>query len=384
MANLFGPSPTEIMAARQKELEDRQQAEYIAMLETAKTPAERTYMMAGRTLSQAFSPLIGGGAGANDPMLQQARVTQTILSKYGPESFNDPDALSGMAKDFASFGMNNEAFQLAGRAIELRKNVPESYFTANGKELMELDPVRYRGLDPNATYTVNSKTGKPEKEKAPEYKGEVVEGYQAVYQKNDKGNFGWQLIKDENHPKWKAAQDKRVDSMINAGFGLQNVNDALDLLNEGWMFQWLDGTFANLFAKQDLFPSDAQRILNKIASINSNQALSTLAQLKTLSENGASGLGPVNIKEFEALQDRISKLNLRGGVKQLKQNLEYIRIHYNNVISQVLMKSDPDERAEAIQTLKDYGFIEQDFDPATGGSISDSTIFDFRPKELRD
>lgn len=384
MANLFGPSPAEIMAARQKELEDRQQAEYTAMLQTAQTPAERTYMMAGRTLSQAFSPLIGGGAGAYDPMLNQARVTQSILSKYGPESLNDPEALSGMARDFASFGMNNEAFQLAGRAMELRKNVPESYFTANGQELMELDPVRYRGLDPNATYTVNSKTGKPEKEKTPEYKGNVVEGYQAVYQKNDKGNFGWELVKDENHPKWQADQDKRVDSMINAGFGLKNVNDALDLLNQSWMFAWLDGTFANLFAKQDIFPTAAQRVINKIASINSNQALSTLAQLKTLSENGASGLGPVNIKEFAALQDRIAKLDLKAGVKQLKENLEYIRIHYNNVISQVLMQSDPIKRAEAIQTLKDYGFIAEDFDPATGGSASDSTIFDFRPENLRD
>ncbi len=55
--SLFGPSPAEVMYARQKELTDQQNNQYEALLATASTPEARNYMLAGNLLSQAIPPL---------------------------------------------------------------------------------------------------------------------------------------------------------------------------------------------------------------------------------------------------------------------------------------------------------------------------------------
>ena len=382
MANLFGPSPTEIMAARQKELEDRQQAEYIAMLETAKTPAERTYMMAGRTLSQALSPLIGGGAGANDPMLNQARVTQAILSKYGPESFNDPEALSGMAKDFASFGMNNEAFQLAGRAMELRKALKgkEQFYTATGTELMKAEPNRYKGLDPEATYVVNSLTGKPEKEKS-EYKGDIPEGYQAV-QRAENGRTVWKLEKDKEHPIWKEKAESAGERAKQAAFAVNNVEKALKILGESWTFKVGDGTLANIIAMIPGLTSKGKELRETIGSIQAQLSLDKLAQLKELSRTGASGLGPINIKEFTALERSIKSLNPEMGITALRGNLIELSQYFNNIINNVITDDDPQRKEAGIRTLKQFGFLPDDWEvPKEFRDLDGKKIYDYTKEE---
>jgi len=371
MANLFGPSPTEIMAARQKELEDRQQAEYMAMLQTAQTPAERTYMMAGRTLSQALSPLIGGGAGANDPMLQQARVTQTILSKYGPDSLNDPEALSAMSRDFASFGMNNEAIQLAGRATDLRKNQPDAYITATGADIMDKFKGQITGLNKEATYRVNVKTGDVKELDSNLTVGTIPPGFRLV-----KTAQGIELQPITNRAEEERQFRTAVDTASKASFSRRNIADAMRIIEDnGWLRVW-NGVLFRLMTPDTwlgkIVPTEAGNLVGTVQSLNSQIALQSLADLKELSKSGASGLGAVNMREWGALESALRSLDPKKlTITALYKNLKEIDQHFKNIIDAAINQEDPAKASEAVKILKQSGFIPEDYFPDGGMSIQE-------------
>ena len=73
-----------------------------------------------------------------------------------------------------------------------------------------------------------------------------------------------------------------------------------------------------------------QKLVDAVASVQSAQALNSLAELKQQSSTGASGLGATNAMEFSALQSNIRKLNpdvpstIEAGLQAIERNLDNI------------------------------------------------------------
>jgi hypothetical protein len=106
---LFGYSPEQIMQARQAAMQERAAAEarnvgggWAPLYEQARGLS----MMGAEALGRGLFPQ------AQDPALQRAQVTQSIVQKYRGQDINDPDVLRSMATDFSSAGLNEIALQL--------------------------------------------------------------------------------------------------------------------------------------------------------------------------------------------------------------------------------------------------------------------------------
>jgi len=331
MANsLFGPSPQEVMYARQKELEDRQAAQYDAMLATATNPAERNYMMAGQMFSQALSPLLGLGPGKTDPLLMKATQTQSIISKYGADALSNPTKLSSMAQDFADLNMMDEAFKLTSLASDLRKATPETYGTFTGAQLMEADPLSYSGLYPSATYKVNRKTGdvdilnkgkwenlaKPEK------------GYQWEPDPTT-GDPVYTLIK--NSEAAKKQEQTRLSAIKATSNVVDSINKSLEWLEEGWFVTGRLGELQRSYPKV-FTGSDAVNLGNAIDTIRANIGFDRLREMRNNSPTGA-GVGNVTEKELGFLQNTIASLKTTNDPEVLRQNLIAVKEQYEFMLS---------------------------------------------------
>lgn len=97
--------------------------------------------------------------------------------------------------------------------------------------------------------------------------------------------------------------------------------------------------------------TDARTLSNNIETIKSNLAFAQLNALKEASKSGASGLGAVTVKEFEALQSSISKLDPYS--KNFKNDLERIDKTYTRLLDQLEGKTTrAEERVKATQPKK--------------------------------
>ena len=87
--------------------------------------------------------------------------------------------------------------------------------------------------------------------------------------------------------------------------------------------------------------TDARALENNINTIKSNLAFGQLTALKEASKTGASGLGAVAVKEFEALQSSIAALDPAS--KSFTQDLDRVQSTYTRLLSNLEKKT---ERAE--------------------------------------
>ena len=369
--SLFGPSPAQILYARQKDLADRQAEDYRTYLATAQTPAERTSIMAGRTLTQGFAPLLGLGAGAQDPMLQQASMTQNIISKYGADALTNPDVLDQMAAEFKASGMNNEAFQLAARAADIRKNKPkdpDKFITASGKDLMERFPELFSGLDEFAGYQVNTTTNEVKDLGSGLTIGTVPPG--SRLRRTEDGLVVEKIPNTEEDLKQFEAS---VEAAQTAGFSRRNIKDALTSIENNPWLRVGGGIFYKAMAPTSwlgkMLPSEAGNLYGAVNSLNSQIALSSLAKLKSLSATGASGLGAVNMKEWSALENSLRSLNPNFlTIPKLYENLQEIDGYFTRIIDQALNQEDPEMAKLARKALIESGMITEDYLESGGSS----------------
>jgi hypothetical protein len=374
--SLFGPSPAQILYARQKDLADRQAEDYRTYLATAQTPAERTSIMAGRTLTQGFAPLLGLGAGAQDPMLQQASMTQNIISKYGADALTNPDTLDQMAAEFKASGMNNEAFQLAARAADIRKNKPkdpDKFITASGKDLMEKFPELFSGLDEFAGYQVNTTTNEVKDLGSGLTIGTVPPG--SRLRRTEDGLVVEKIPSTEEE---EIAFTIAVDSAKQAALALGNVRKAKEIIKDNKYIRFGNG-FATKFFDPNSFvgkiiPTEVGNLYATIQSLQSEIALGALRRLKEVSPSGASGLGAVNQREWAALENNIRSLDIRKlTVSQLYENLEKIERDFETAINKI--KNDPDleRRKRGLKFLEEAGLLDQVFLEGENNSTASST-----------
>jgi hypothetical protein len=89
-----------------------------------------------------------------------------------------------------------------------------------------------------------------------------------------------------------------------------------------------------------------------LVPVVSNEAFTQMQALKDASDTGATGLGPIAIKEFEALQKTRASLSVGQDPKQLKNNLTKIKNSYTKILGNML-----DEGKEDI--LQKYGLLDE-------------------------
>ena len=349
MANsLFGPSPAEVMYARQKELTDQQNRQYEAMLATASTPAERNYMLAGNLLSQAISPLFG--AGAKDPMLQKATATQTILSKYGPDAITDPNALNMMAREFATVGMQNEAFQLAQMANELVKNRPDQYISGTGKDLMERFPNRLQGLVPLAPYRLNLSTFKAEPlGKFGEGLGDPGKGFRWEYDQ-ETGTFS--AVPTEATSSGQLKQVSMQMSKVNRMQDL--IADAITFMYENPSATGVTGEILELApgVVNAIFPARV-KLQGRIDTIRANLGIKELQEMRQANPTGA-GVGNVALGEMIRLESTLGNLDLTQGPEEIQRNLVVVAADYDRIRRDIAL--DPFTAEQAVK----FNFMTQE------------------------
>ena len=131
--SLFGLTPEQIQEARRMQQQQaiNQQAQSFGMFGPLYAAGRGMAQQGIGALAQGLFPDAG-----QDPMLQRATTTQSIIEKYKGQDFNNPLVLTRMASEFSEAGQPDIAMQLGEEA---RKRVPKE----GASPFAKLDPSKY-------------------------------------------------------------------------------------------------------------------------------------------------------------------------------------------------------------------------------------------------
>jgi len=108
-------------------------------------------------------------------------------------------------------------------------------------------------------------------------------------------------------------------------------------------------------------------IVDLVASIKSDQALSVIAEMKSQSRTGATGLGNTNVMEIALLQDEIAKLN-PDNPEALEAGMQAIERHWDNVIK--MTNGEQPDIPWTVPEEKSDGSIEYKVNPSYSPFVS--------------
>ena len=108
-------------------------------------------------------------------------------------------------------------------------------------------------------------------------------------------------------------------------------------------------------------------IVDLVASIKSDQALSVIAEMKSQSRTGATGLGNTNVMEIALLQDEIAKLN-PDNPEALEAGMQAIERHWDNVIK--MANGEQPDIPWTVPEEKSDGSIEYKVNPSYSPFVS--------------
>jgi hypothetical protein len=255
---LFGYSPEQIMQARQLALRERASTE-AGRVEGGWAPlyeqSRRLSMMGAEGLGSGLFPQ------AQDPMLQKAQITQSIVNKYRGQDFNDPSVLSKMASEFSEAGQPELAMELGDMARKLKPRVESPYAKINPKDytresllafsqsgevsdLVSADKetakyrtltpaeARARGLDPNMAYQLEEGTNKV---------SQIGQGPSVVFNAPLVG-----AEKQYAQGVGKARAERDIANFGSAEAALENLPKIYETLNELKTGEAFTGAFADI------------------------------------------------------------------------------------------------------------------------------------------
>jgi hypothetical protein len=116
---------------------------------------------------------------------------------------------------------------------------------------------------------------------------------------------------------------------------------------------WTTGPIGVLLAKLPGTP--AADVEKAVETLMANIAFTTMEQLKMASEQGATGLGQVQIREFEALQNSIGNLKQAQSPAAMRRGLAEVMMFYER---QKVIARDP-AKFDAMTDDEYYGWLEQ-------------------------
>ena len=114
--SLFGPSPEEIILARQQQAQQQLAARNQMIAQQGRefgvfAPLYQAGLRFGDVASQAATQYMFPNQ--RDPMLERATRIQDVISQYSDQDTTDPSVLKKMSGDFAAMGLTREALTLA-------------------------------------------------------------------------------------------------------------------------------------------------------------------------------------------------------------------------------------------------------------------------------
>jgi len=114
--SLFGPSPEEVLFARQQQAQQQQAARNQMIAQQGQqfgvfAPLYQAGLRFGDVGAQAMTQALFPNQ--RDPMLERATRIQDVISRYADQDTTDPAVLTKMSQDFAGQGLTREAFTIA-------------------------------------------------------------------------------------------------------------------------------------------------------------------------------------------------------------------------------------------------------------------------------
>lgn len=161
-----------------------------------------------------------------------------------------------------------------------------------------------------------------------------------------KAEIETQKVKEAAIEPWrKAAMD-----VMSSGEILKTIQDARGLINAGGSAGGWTRVSRIPVLGGIVEPQGVVDLRARLGTLASKTTLDKLAELKTLSSTGASGLGALSEKEAEFLRDSISSLDQGQSPAQLLDSLAQIELHYRRLQA---LSNNEDYRDPAI--AKKYG-----------------------------
>lgn len=116
-----------------------------------------------------------------------------------------------------------------------------------------------------------------------------------------------------------------VDSLENASQMLSaRIDDALSKINN------LSAGYGGYL--KDIPLSGAYSLDKALSEIKSKNVIETISEMKAQSRTGATGLGNMQIREFEAIENALGSLDQKQDPEELKKKLQIIKVNIDNAL----------------------------------------------------
>jgi hypothetical protein len=348
MASLFGPTPQEVLLARQ------QQARQEQMLRNQQigqqggqfgvfAPLYQAGLKFGDVASQAA--MQGLFPQQADPALQQASAIQSVLGKYQGEDLSSAETLTKIGKDLMQVAPDAglKALTLAGQLGKEKKTVTvspgQSIVNPSSGEVIYTAPEKAgksenKVLPPGSVLVDNEGNviaeGRATKtEESPEMRrynelvrmGETPERARAIAYKT-LGTELKETLEAERRADQRRSLEQKQESTITA---IDNVVNKVDeAIKQVGRFSAGAGSLLSV-----LPGSAAKNLAANVETIKANLGFDRLQRMRDASPTGGA-LGQVAVQELVALQSSIAALDTAQSPSQLLANLNNVKRHYEN------------------------------------------------------
>lgn len=248
---------------------------------------------------------------------------------------------SGMKDPWVDGPQILEQRQLSDGRILKRMRVPA--LTGDGRqstaieEVIEvpdyMNPAKLRELKYKQEYA--KLTEKPETTYDKEFAKRKAEADAVNLMAKTPGTTEWKAIKKQEteEAKKSSAENAAIEGLISKGkllLGNEKSEGAIDKAMkqaDSWSATGLTGQVL-----RNIGGTDAFKLEQTINPIKANLGFDELAKMRAASPTGGA-LGQVAVKELEFLQSAVASLDTAQDAEQLKQNLQAVKTHYNNWIT---------------------------------------------------
>lgn len=306
LSGLFGVDP-QAYAAQQNQLLNTQATQFAEM-----DPFQRANFGLYKGGSQ-LGNLGAGVMGIQDPQLQKATMAKQLAGQF---DLNTPEGL----KDYANALAQNGAPDLAQIALSRSQQV-QATSLANEQAQLNVNKVKMS--------TEQEAKMRDELSKLPENASDdqilsVIKKYAGANEllkilemKQMKG----MAAAAKNAPLMEAARAQKEASVASAIDGLALVEDVKKRVSG-----WTTGLGNTVLSKIPL--SAAKDYAADIETLKSKLGADVLAEMKSQSKTGATGLGALNMAELKMVQTKIANIDPSQSPAQVQKNLNEIERYY--------------------------------------------------------
>lgn len=348
MASLFGPTPQEILLARQREAEQQQMLRNQQIAQQGQqfgvfAPLYQAGLRFGDVASQAA--MQGLFPQQMDPALQQASAVQSVLGKYSGEDLSSPETLTKIGQELIQVAPEAgfRALSLAGQLGKESKTVTVSpgqsivnpatgkvIFTAPekaGKSENKVLPPGSVLVDNDGNIIAEGRAARAEE--SPELRrynelirmGESPERARSIAYKT-LGTELKETLAAERKADQRRSKMERQESTITA---IDNVVNKVDeTIKQVGPFSAGVGSILSIVPG-----TTAKNLAANVETIKANLGFDRLQRMRDASPTGGA-LGQVAVQELVALQSSISALDTAQSPSQLLANLNNVKRHYEN------------------------------------------------------